>query len=298
MTARNFLIIHNPKSGRKERLFNKTLKEMKSKDANFEVLNTKFAGQEMDYARMAVQSNKYDTIVVAGGDGTINKVSRILCDHSIALGIIPTGTANVLAKELGIKSNPGFIADMLLNGPSKTIRMGLCNDKIFLLMVGVGFDAWVVKNISPTVKSLIGKFAYVFNGLKYVLSNLKPEIDAEISGVNYKANWVVISKSQRFGGKWVLAKEADISQPFFIVTLFSGNGFYLVLFLIGIYLNAPKTRFFKCQQFKATELKISSKKPEPIQGDGDFFGCLPAEIKINPQSISLIIPQKYISKIL
>ena len=110
--------------------------------------------------RKAAASGSYDAIVAAGGDGTIRHAAASLIGANMPLGIIPVGTGNVLAHEIGLARTPPAITRMLLEGPVATVACAEANGEPFLLMVGAGFDARVVGALDQRLKSRVGKAAY------------------------------------------------------------------------------------------------------------------------------------------
>src|SRR6185312_7997435 len=122
-----------------------------------------------------------DAIVAAGGDGTINEVANGLLAaiasgrRAPPLGIVPMGTANVLARELDILGSPHKIVRMLLEGRVVPIRLGRADSSAgtrhFIMMAGIGFDAHVVATVSLALKRWVGKGAYVISSLRRILGH-------------------------------------------------------------------------------------------------------------------------------
>ena len=110
--------------------------------------------------REAARSGRYDAILAAGGDGTIRQVAATLIGTEAPLGIVPVGTGNVLAHEIGLAPQANAIADMLLRGPVIHAVCARANDEPFLLMAGAGFDGRVIAALDHRLKSHVGKAAY------------------------------------------------------------------------------------------------------------------------------------------
>src|SRR5262245_64058454 len=101
-----------------------------------------------------ITKDQCDRIVVAGGDGTVNEVLNGLTPHSPPIGLIPMGTANVLAAEIGLGSQPREIAKAIARGEPRPVSLGDVNGRKFALMTGVGFDAFVVATVSAPIKRM------------------------------------------------------------------------------------------------------------------------------------------------
>ena len=162
-------------------------------------------------ARMAADSGNYDAVIAAGGDGTIRHVAAALIGRDTPLGIIPVGTGNVLAHEIGLAATAGAVAPMLLDGPIATVACAQANAEPFLLMVGAGFDARVLAALDQRLKSRVGKMAYA-RPLLGALIRPVDTLSVTVDGHRHTASWVVIANARHYGGRFVLAPRAGIMQ--------------------------------------------------------------------------------------
>jgi diacylglycerol kinase family enzyme len=158
---RRILMIVNPTAGRRRRWrIRATIAELERLGAAVIVATTSKPGEAEHFAARADQ-REHDLLVIAGGDGSINEAITGLGPAAPPLGILPAGTANVVAAEIGMSATPGAIARTLLNGPARTIGLGRANGRRFLTMVGAGLDAKVVAALRPELKRWFGEGAYV-----------------------------------------------------------------------------------------------------------------------------------------
>ncbi|MBI5746221.1 MAG: hypothetical protein HZA13_04395 [Nitrospirae bacterium] len=136
------LLIANPMAGTgwKGRSLNKVVRRLKEIYPGLELVYTKGSGDATALSRQAV-SDGYRTIIAAGGDGTINEAINGMAGSESILGIIPMGTGNALAREIGLSLNPVRAASMLANTTSKKIHLGIVNGRYFIVGAGIGFDA-------------------------------------------------------------------------------------------------------------------------------------------------------------
>ncbi|MDG1996239.1 MAG: diacylglycerol kinase family protein, partial [Emcibacteraceae bacterium] len=149
----NIKIIYNPNAGKKskEMLFN-VLTELEVHKVRYDLEATQYAGHGIKIAKRLSKDDNVNLIIAAGGDGTINEVLNGIIGSSKKLGIIPLGTANVLAKEIGLKIHPKHIADTLIKQKSVKIFPAMINKKYFSLMASIGYDAHAVQNVNLKLK--------------------------------------------------------------------------------------------------------------------------------------------------
>ena len=248
--------------------------------------------------RTAARSQRYDVVVAAGGDGTIRAAAAGISGTDVPLGIIPCGTANVLAQEIGLKATPELVCDMLRNGPQLPIACARANGEPFLLMAGAGFDARVVGGLNHGLKGRIGKAAYagpVLGALLRPLDTLSVTIDKK----SYDASWVVIANARHYAGRFVLAPRTGIHQRGLEAVLFTARNRAV---LLGQLLSLLRGRLDKragrhgdVAMHQCSHVKISAPVPVPVQIDGDPFGVTPLEAQTGTDAIHLIVPASTLS---
>ncbi len=163
------LIIFNPVAGRRRAAaLWRVLDLLVENGVKIEVAETQHAGHATELARQAARGGEF-MVVAAGGDGTIAEVANGLIGSQTALGIIPLGTANVLAKEYKLSTTPRAIANTLAYKRCQRLWPGVAQlpggQRVFVQMLGLGFDGAVVKGVQPMLKRAIGKGAYVWQSL-------------------------------------------------------------------------------------------------------------------------------------
>jgi diacylglycerol kinase family enzyme len=246
-------------------------------------------------AREAASSGRYEAIVAAGGDGTIRQVAIALLDAKTPLGIIPVGTGNVLAHEIGLTANADSIAHMLLSGPTSTVSCARANQEPFLLMAGAGFDGRVIAALDHRFKSLVGKAAYA----PPMLGALVRPMDAltvTIDGRRHEASWAVIANARHYGGRFVLAPRTGIQERGLQAILFKAkNRAVLIGQLLALAMGTLDTRAQSrgdVAMLACARASITALHPVPTQVDGDAFGTTPLEIEAGSAELELIVPPK------
>jgi|TARA_R100000322_G_scaffold99519_9_gene63059 diacylglycerol kinase (ATP) len=292
LALRRFIhIILNPTAGRRNRrLLDDVVGRLRAAGADVTIELTEAAGHATDLARAAARSGRADVIVAAGGDGTINEVARGLLGQGVPLGIVPLGTANVLAVEIGLPPNADEISSMLLGGPAELIGTGLVQGEIFLMMVGIGFDGEIVHGIDPKLKRLWGKGAFIWSGLKVWVRGPAHDIRLVADGREKRAAWAIVTNGRHYAGPYVLAPDARITQPGLTLFLFHKPS----RFAFAVYLAALGSgivpRLPGVEVLPARHINVLAPEGLAVEVDGDDRGFLPQVIERGTQFLRMVVP--------
>ena len=276
------LVIYNPTAGRRRvsRLW-RVLDVLVAHGVRLEVVETRHAGHAGLLAREAARRGS-ELVVAAGGDGTIAEVASGLDGLDAPLGIIPLGTANVLAHELSLPTDANGLAAVLARGQVVPLWPGIARgrsgSRLFVQMLGIGFDAHVVHRISRPVKRALGRGAYVLQTLRelprYDFAPVRLRIDGEAA----VAGSVIIAKGSLYGGPYLLAPEARTDAPGFSVMLFEQAGIAAAL-LAGAALPLNLLgRVPGLVHRRASEVVLPDEAGRPAQADGDPAGTTPLHV--------------------
>lgn len=240
------------------------------------------------------------TVVAAGGDGTLNEVLNGLADveggfRNTRLGILPMGTVNVFARELGIPLELKPAWELILRGREQQIDLGHAqygpeNEKrFFLQMAGAGFDARTVENTSTDLKKKIGPGAYLVAGLQ-TLSKARPKITASNGTEKASGDMIIIGNGKFYGGPFPLFHKADYLDGLLDVVILPNVTWPA---LPGHTWNFLTGRMFKDGStiyLRGSEITLECSEPAAFQLEGELVGKLPATIRVQPRSLRVIIP--------
>lgn len=289
---RRFVVIHNPVAGarRIQRLHD--VVELLTGRFGAEVVVAPTAGRgDAEAIASGAGRESADVVVAAGGDGTINEVINGLAEakRGVALGIIPLGTANVLAKELGLETDAERLAETLANGPVRDVCLGSVNGRRFAMMAGAGFDAHVVERVDPLLKHLTGKGAYLVETLAQLVRRDSPLYRVTIGERTWEAASVIVAKGRYYGGRFVCAPDANLFEPRLHVCLFPRGGRWNTLrYLWGV--TAGRLKHFPDYRIlPADRVILSGPEGEAVQADGDIIARLPAEIVLEPYRLPVVV---------
>ncbi len=288
------LVIFNPVAGRRRAAaLWKVLDLLVENGVKVEVAETQHAGHATELAREAARDG-FGMVVAAGGDGTIGEVANGLLGSATALGVIPIGTANVLAKEYRLSTAPRAIANALAYKRTALLWPGVArmqgSERVFVQMVGMGFDGAVVHGMRPMLKRAIGRGAYIWQSVWESVAYGFPKVHLTVDGRPYEAASVVISKGRLYGGPYLLAPNGMSSEPGFQVALFENPGTFAAL-LSGAAL--PLNLLPRCPGVKVvagTQVEFApGDGPIMTQSDGDALKETPWMVTNASSPIPIVV---------
>ncbi len=294
----NTVLIYNPVAGKLRgsglRIINRAVEELDRQGIKARVVPTHGPGTATQIAEQAVRDD-VDLVLVAGGDGTINEVANGMMYSQVPLGILPAGTANVLAVELGmgtrirdaVRAIPQCVPERISVGRVKTNR----GSRFFLLMAGIGLDAHIVYNLNPGLKAFAGKLAYWIGGFGR-LSEPVGEFETVVNGRVLRCGFVLASRVKNYGGDLTIAPNASLLEHDFQVVLFEGrNPFRYLFYFLGVLLRIlPTLRGINIERATTLELRAPTDSRIYVQVDGEFAGHLPADVEIVESALTLLLP--------
>lgn len=315
------IVIFNPAAGRRRaRALWRVLDLLSASGIRLDLVETRHAGHATALARDAARAGAR-LVVAAGGDGTIAEVANGLSGSAaplgVMLGVIPLGTANVLAHELSLPFAPRTVAAALAFGRTRTLWPGVATgagmERLFVQMLGVGLDAQVVHGLSVPLKRAIGKGAYVAQTLREVLRYPYPLLRVRLDGEEVEAAGVIVTKGRLYAGRFVLAPDADPTRPGFTVALFERNGplaalMYGAALPLGLLAHAPGLRIREaaCVEILGTacapaeasgairssvtaKTSVLTGASVPAQADGDPAGGTPITVRNAAAPIQVVV---------
>jgi len=286
------LIVFNPTAGRRRaaRLW-RVLDVMSANGMRLELAETRHVGHATELAREAAAAGA-DLVVAAGGDGTIAEVANGLNGSGCRLGVIPLGTANVLAHELGLPFQPRDVAAALAFGRTRAIWPGIATgpagQRVFVQMLGVGFDAQVVQHLPLPLKRAFGRSAYVLQSLRETVRYPFRPIQVRLDGRARQAGSVIVSKGHFYGGTYLLAPGTSPCTRGFTVALFDRSGpasalLYGAALPLNLLPHMPGLDLVR-----AEDVAIESESV-PAQTDGDAAGFAPLTVRDAPREIRIVV---------
>jgi diacylglycerol kinase (ATP) len=288
------LIVFNPAAGQAGQLRNElegAADVWRSAGHRVDLAASTAAGDAQAIAAQAARDG-YDVVVAAGGDGTINEVVNGLAGTPAALATLPLGTMNVWARELGLPLQPRLAAVELLKWRIRSIDLGRADQRYFLLMAGVGFDAAITAAIDSSAKRRFGAFAYIWHGIEQALQIRGTRVRMTLDGrrVSGRILMVVIGNSQLYGGVVKITHRATLDDGLLDIAVYRGNHFGSALGHLWAILRRRYTPNPAIAYYRGREIMISARRPLPVQVDGDAIGTLPMRFSVAPGALRALLP--------
>jgi diacylglycerol kinase (ATP) len=271
----------------------------------FDSIATTGPGHAGEIARQEVDRGA-ELILVAGGDGTINEVVNGMAYSDVPLGVLPAGTANVLACELGIGKSMERAAEALADTVLERVALGLItgggsitsggedSKRYFLLMAGAGLDADIVYHLNARLKQAFGKVAYWIGGFSKLGSRF-PEFTVEANGCEFRASFALLSRVRNYGGDLEIAPTISLLDDEFEMVLFEGeSSLGFLKYMLGVVAHRQQNM----QGITILRTRQAEFSPAPgqkihLQVDGEYVGIAPARVEIVPNALTLLVPPSF-----
>jgi len=226
--------------------------------------------------------------VAAGGDGTINEVVNGLAGSQSALGVLPVGTMNVFATELGLPGDLEEAWEIIEAGSTREIDLAQANDHYFVQLAGVGLDAQVVERTTTEFKKNFGPLSYLINAAQ-LASQKPPRLLVESEGVTREGSFVLIGNGRYYGAPLKVFTDASLDDGLLDVIVAKNAGHLdLVRYFTGV-VTGIHPEFEDIDYFHTKELRVTSPDDVPVEVDGELAGKLPTTFRIAPHRLRVVV---------
>ncbi|HKI01819.1 MAG TPA: diacylglycerol kinase family protein [Thermoanaerobaculia bacterium] len=289
---RRAALIYNPRSGRQRhgRLMDAILAALRAGGFEVELAPSTFAGQAIELARERSREN--EVVFAYGGDGTMREVAAGLLGSPAALGVLAGGTANLLARSLGIPADPLAAAAVLGRLPARPLDVGLAGAHPFLMMVSAGLDATLLAALDVRLKWRFGKAAIAWQGLAEWWRYPYPPLRIVADGERLEASFAAVSNTPYYAGAFRLAPDARPDDGWFELVLFRGTGRAATLAFSFDLLRSVHARRRDVEIRRVREVVFEGPAGAPAQVDGDV--CqerLPFAVRLAPERLLVLAPE-------
>ena len=289
MKDKKYLIIYNPLSGNKGlRSLNKLTDRLLAKKLSYDIYQTE-ANSVVTEKNISDKLKDYSDIVVIGGDGTLNMLSNILAFKNIPLGIIPCGTGNDFSRHIYTKNDD--VLEVVTNNKIIEADLGWCNDRYFINVLGIGYDAMIAEQTKDDNKIFFRSFFYLWNALKYLpfYREKKVNIKSDSFNKNEATFMAAFGNGTFFGSGMNITPEADIADGLLDCCWVGKLNFMkkchcLIKLFSGSHLAENNIEYVQGKQFEVLS------EGYPIEADGEFVGYTPATIRIEEKALLLKVP--------
>jgi diacylglycerol kinase (ATP) len=309
---RNAILIYNPTSGRRRhRRFEeieKAVAILREAAITVEIAATTAPGTARSLAQLAVGQRR-DLVIACGGDGTVNEVVNGLAGSQMPMALLPAGTANILAKELGVPWDIPQAARLIPGGVVRRIALGIASlpdvngngagpselvGRYFLCVAGAGPDGAIVNGVDEIFKKNAGILAYWAEGAKQLFRYDFPEMRVRSGGRERRATIVVVGRTAHYGGPFKITTGASLFEDSFEMLTNSATSRLQYLRCLPALWMGNLRELKGIDAWKQTEVIVESADERMVfaQVDGEPIGALPLAFRIVPNALSILVPGK------
>ena len=292
------VIIANPTSGsgvfaHHTHRLHETLSFLRSHGWRVELCFTQKPGDAQRLARNAVEQ-KADLVIAVGGDGTINEIIQALVGSETALGVLPTGTVNVWAREMGIPFDVAGARNVLLHGQTRRVDLGCVNGRYFLMTVGIGLDGTITQAVEKKPLKRLGIFGYFLAATWFGpgYQSFPIILNRDGNTVNVRALQIFIGNTQLYAGAFKFTWQAKCDDGLLDLCIVRKRGPLGRFVVLWDFILRREKRSLWVRYENFTSIEIDSPQPIAIQVDGEAAGYTPAVFSIIPGGLKVIVPQK------
>jgi YegS/Rv2252/BmrU family lipid kinase len=234
----------------------------------------------------------YDAIVAAGGDGTVNEVVNGLAGSDVPFGILPVGTMNVFATELGIPMGSLSKAWKIIDaGHIRSIDLAKANSGYFVQLAGIGLDAEVVRQTTPDSKKALGPVSYLLT-LAQVAARKPPRITIQTpEHKDREGSFVLVGNGRFYGGPFTMFKDAKLDDGLLDVMVFQNQSHWDIFRYMQAILFGAHPELHDVEYFQTRKLKLTATDFVPVEVDGELVGELPHTFGFSRKKLKVLVPE-------
>jgi YegS/Rv2252/BmrU family lipid kinase len=289
MTQRALLLV-NSHSRRGHETLSQVVSQLEALDFELFEESTEKPQQLSDIIRR--YRDRVDLVIIGGGDGTLNAAIEGLVDTQLPLGILPLGTANDLARTLGIPQSIPEACQILATGRCQRIDLGKVNHKHFFNVSSMGLSVQITRQLDKKVKRLWGVFAYAAIALK-VIWKARPfsaEIRCERGSIRVRTVQIAVGNGRYYGGGMAVADDAAINDERLDLYSLEYQHWWQIMLLLPSMWRGTHSNWAGVRTLQGKEFEISTRKPHPINADGEIVTYTPAKFRLIPKAIAVFVP--------
>ena len=300
MSRPSIALIFNPTArGNNAVKFRKWLGQLPN---NVTLIETTAPGSASSLAEQAIKDG-FQTIVASGGDGTINEVVNGIGQKKreldeVSLGILPLGTMNVFARELGISLSIKKAWNTIQLGHTRKVDLPIAKlhthsgltEKVFIQMIGVGLDGDAVGGVSIPLKRKVGALAYLVSTLS-ALRATPPKLTAKWDGGSTEGEWMCVGNGKMYGGPFTLFPNAMVDDGKLDLCVLPKVNNRIIAHAVIAMLRGKLNSWPGIIYHRVSELTIEGPTDTRIQADGDYIGKLPLQIRVLPRKLNVLVPK-------
>ncbi|BAY25976.1 diacylglycerol kinase catalytic region [Calothrix sp. NIES-2100] len=238
--------------------------------------------------------HQVDLVIIGGGDGTLNAAVDALVDTQLPLGILPLGTANDLARTLGIPNSLTEACKIIAAGEQRRIDLGWVNGKHFFNVASMGLSVKITQRLTKEVKRRWGVFAYLATALQVIWESRPFSAEIRINGESIRVRTVQIAvgNGRYYGGGMAVAHDATIDDQRLDLYSLEINHWWQIIPLLPAIRQGKHIKWREVRALQGQEMEVHTRKPRPINTDGEITTYTPAHFYVIPTAVSVFVPSE------
>ena len=284
------LLLVNQHSRKGQNLLSQATVKLQALGFDLIVESTNRADEISDTIRR--HQNQVELVIVGGGDGTLNCAIEGLIDTKLPLGILPMGTANDLARTLGIPTDLSAACQLIASGKVRLIDLGWVNGQHFFNVASLGLSVQITQRLTKDVKQRWGVLAYAFTALQTIWESrpFRAEIKVNNQSFNVKTIQIAIGNGRYYGGGMTVAEDATIDDRRLDLYSLETKHWWEIIALLPAIRQGNHNSWPNVRALHAQEIEINTSKRRPINTDGEITTHTPAKFRVIPQALAVVAP--------
>jgi diacylglycerol kinase (ATP) len=236
--------------------------------------------------------DRVDLVIVGGGDGTLNAVTEGLVDTQLPLGVLPLGTANDLARTLGIPTDLSQACEIITQGNLQRIDLGWVNGKYFFNVASLGLSVQITQQLTTEVKRRWGVLAYLATAVR-VIRQSRPflaEIACQEQTIQVRTVQVAVGNGRHYGGGMTVVEDAAIDDNRLDLYSLELRHWWQIIPLLPAMRGGQHVNSSYVRALAGKEFTVRTRKPRPINTDGEITTYTPATFRVVPKALSVLVP--------
>lgn len=291
-TRKRALLLRNPKARRGSEAMEPVLDRLEEGGLNVTV-ETFEALPEIARDIVRLQ-HMADLIIVCGGDGSVSSAALAVMESGLPLGIVPMGTANDLARTLDIPMDLVEAAGVIAEGHARPVDVGTVNGHAFFNVASIGLSAELAQGLDPDLKKRFGRFGYALAAAKVMAraKRFKATIRQQGGSVDVETYQIAIGNGRYYGGGNVVEENAEIDDGRLNLYSLELNNLWKLALMLRSFRTGTHGAWNEVRTARCVEFDIETRKPMPVNTDGEIVTQTPARFKVHPKAVSIFAPRE------
>lgn len=289
-TGKRALLLHNDKSRQGEDAFEAARARLEA--GGFAIIVEPFENLPQIARDIARLRQTADVIVVCGGDGSIAASAMVVMESGLPLGIIPAGTANDLARTLGIPLDFAGAAETIVAGHQRQIDVGMVNGHAFFNAASVGLSSELAQKFDPDIKKRFGRFGYAIAALRILASasRFRAKVAWKASAINVKTYQIAIGNGRLYGGGNVVNDAAAIDDGILNLYSLEMRNLWKMALMVPAFRMGTHGSWKEVRTAESDAFTIETRHPMPINTDGEIVTATPGRFRVLRAAVTVFAP--------